>query len=578
MGYQTTEQGAAELRKAYAQGRGLLGYAFLFSIFVNLLLLTGPLFMLQVYDRVLTSRSEETLVALFMLVGLLYGLMGVLDFARGRILSRLGAQFQTALDLRVFNAQITRATRPDEQARPASGLRDLDAIQSLLSSPAMLAFLDVAWTPLFLAALFLFHPMLGWLGLFGAVMLIGLTTVNQYLTRRATLAAQDSHAAAHIIAEDARQASDLIQAQGMTDNIAKRWDVLRQGALIHSIKASDWTGSFTATTKAFRLFLQSAMLALGAWLVLQNQMTAGAMIAASILLGRGLAPVEQSLTHWTVLQRARHAWSNLKALLQNTPEETPRTALPAPTAHLDVNNVFVIPPGGAAPTLRNISFQLVPGEALGVIGRSGSGKTSLAKVLTGIWPATAGDVRLDKAALDQYGSETLGRYVGYLPQNVTLFSGTIAKNIARMSPDPDNAAVIRAAQAAQAHDLIASFPKGYDTLIQGVESQLSGGQRQRIALARAFYGDPVLMVLDEPNAALDADGSDALNRAIHACKAAGGAALIMTHRPMAISECDRLMVLDHGQIAAIGPRDEILRSMLQNGGDVHETLIRKTGT
>ncbi len=575
LGNQGTDHGVAELRAARDHGRGLIAYGFLFSVFVNLLMLTGPLFMLQVYDRVLASRSEETLVALFLLVALLYALMGVLDYARGRILARLGARFQDALDRRVFDAQIASAAHPSARAQPASGLRDLDAIQSLLSSPAMLAFLDIPWTPLFLAAIFVFHPMLGWLALAGAGVLITLTVLNQRLTRQATLTAQETHGAAHAMAEDARQASDILRAQVMQGPLATRWSTQRRAALAQSVDAADWTGSFTSATKAFRLFLQSAMLALGAWLVLQNQMTAGAMIAASILLGRGLAPVEQSLAHWPALQRARAGWARLANLLHTIPAEAARSPLPTPKAQLDVTGLIAGPPGAALPNLRNISFQLHAGEALGIIGRSGSGKSSLARVLTGLWPPAAGAVRLDGATLDQYGSANLGRHIGYLPQHVTLFSGTVAENIARMSPDPDPEAVIRAAKAAQAHDLITSLPMGYDTPLQGTDGPLSGGQRQRIGLARAFYGDPVLLILDEPNAALDAEGSDALNRAVRACKDAGRAALIMTHRPMAISECDRLLVLDKGQITAIGPRDEILRSMVQNADAVQTTLTRR---
>ncbi len=549
-------------------------YGFVFSIFVNLLLLTGPLFMLQVYDRVLASHSEETLVALFMLVALLYALMGVLDYARGRVLARLGARFQDRLDLRVFDAQIKRAVLPAERGKPVAGLRDLDAIQSLLSSPGMLAFLDIPWTPLFLAAIFVFHPMLGWLGLAGAAVLIALTLLNQRLTHRATAEAHETQAQAHAIAEDARQASDILRAQGMQAHMADRWAHLRKTALAQTIIAADWGGFFSATTKAFRLFLQSAMLALGAWLVLQNQMTAGAMIAASILLGRGLAPIEQSLAHWPSLQRARAAWLRLSLYLQAVPIDAKRTPLPSPKARLEVHRLVAVPPGGTAPNLRMLNFCLEPGHALGIIGPSGSGKSSLAKVLTGIWPPTTGEVRLDGATLDQYGPAALGQHIGYLPQTVTLFSGTIAENIARMEPDADPNAIIQAAQTAQAHDLITRLPQGYDTLIDGSDTQLSGGQRQRIGLARAFYRAPAVMILDEPNSALDAAGSDALNAAVRCCKSVGRAVIIMTHRPLAISECDHLMVLDQGRITAFGPRDEILRAKLQNAGDVRLALAK----
>jgi len=317
------------------------------------------------------------------------------------------------------------------------------------------------------------------------------------------------------------------------------------------------------------------MLALGAWLVLQNQMTGGAMIAASILLGRALAPVEQSLAHWPSLHRARVAWASLAQILTAAPKEPLRTKLPAPKADLVVSGLSVRAPGTQTLVLRNLSVSLEAGEALGIIGRSGSGKSSLARVLTGLWPATAGEVRLGGAPLDHYGAPDLGRHIGYLPQEVTLFSGTVAENIARMAPSPDSAEVIRAAQAAHANELIMQLPLGYDTPVTAAESGLSGGQRQRIGLARALYGEPVLLILDEPNSALDAEGSEALNHAVRACKDAGCAVIIMTHRPMAISACDRLMVLDRGRMTALGPRDEILKSMLQNARDVQHTLANE---
>ncbi|WP_171173206.1 type I secretion system permease/ATPase [Ruegeria sp. HKCCD8929] len=567
-----------ELQAARNRGVGYLGLAFLFSIFVNLLMLTGPLFMLQVYDRVLGSRSEETLAALSILVALLYGLMGILDYARGRIVARFGARFQSQLDERVFDATLRQALHPAARSAPAMALQDLQSIQTLCASPVLLAVMDIPWTPLFLAGIFIFHPMLGWLATAGGVILVVVALTNQALTRKKVEQAQKSAAKAGAFSEQARQASEVIRAQGMGGDVSARWLRQRQAALVQSISASDWTGSFTAMTKSLRLFLQSAMLAVGAYYVLRNEMTAGAMIAGSILLGRALAPIEQSIGQWPMIQRARGAWTSLNRFLDAIPPEEARTALPVPKAAFEAKGLTVVPPGAKGPTLRNVSFRMAPGEAIGVIGKSGSGKTTLAKALLGLWPPAAGEIRLDGATLDQYGSDDLGRHIGYLPQQVTLFNGTVAENIARLSLQPDPEAVIAAAKKANAHELILGLQDGYDTVLEGNESQLSGGQKQRVALARALYGDPVLLILDEPNSALDAEGSEALNAAVREFKTQGKSVLIMTHRPTAISECDQLMVIEKGQVAKFGPREEVLSAMVQNASAIRRSIGTAGGT
>ena len=561
-----------ELKKVRNQGATYLALAFLFSVFVNLLMLTGPLFMLQVYDRVLGSRAVETLAALFLLVALLYGLMAMLDYARGRIVARFGARFQSTLDERVFDATLRRALLPQSRSAPARALRELESIQTLCSSPVLLALMDLPWTPVFLAAIFIFHPLLGWLSVAGGALLITIAVINQIMTHRKVAEAQVASARANAFSESARQAAEVVRSQGMQQDVTQRWLQQRSQALSQTIAASDWTGSFTSLTKSLRLFLQSAMLALGAWLVLQNELTAGAMIAGSILLGRALAPVEQIVGQWAAVERARTAWFSLNRFLDMTPPEAPRTKLPVPEARLVAKNLTVIPPGVKAPTLRNASLRLEPGKALGVIGKSGSGKTTLAKALLGLWPPAAGEVRLGGATLSQYDPDDLGSHIGYLPQQVTLFNGSVAENIARMSLSPDPEAVVAAAKKAKAHELILSLENGYDTFLEGNDSQLSGGQKQRIALARALYGDPVLLILDEPNSALDADGTEALNAAIRGLKSEGKAAIIMTHRPQAISECDDLAVVERGQIVKFGTRDEVLSAMVQNAGAIKRQL------
>lgn len=570
-------RGRAELGEAMRSGRGLFWTVGLFSIFVNLLMLTGPLFMLQVYDRVLGSRSEATLVALFGLVALLYLLMAVLDHARGRILARVGAEFQTILDRRVFEAVLRRAVVPVERNRPASGLHDLEAVQRLLSSPVLFAVFDIPWVPLYIGMIFIFHPWLGYLALAGGGLIISLTFINQVLTRRPVMEANGLSAQANAFAEAVREEGEVVQGLGMRGAVLRRWRQFRDAALAAQISSSDKTGTFTTASKSFRLFLQSAMLALGAYLVLQREMTPGAMIAGSILLGRALAPVEQAIGQWPLVIRARQGWNNLAELLERTPPEPERTELPAPRAILEAQQITVVPPGEQAATLRMVSFRIEPGQAMGVIGPSGAGKSTLARAILGIWRPASGKMRLDGASLDNYDVDTLGRYIGYLPQDVALFSGSIAENIARLSDEPDPAKVVEAAKKAAAHDMILKMPDGYDTQITAGSGRLSGGQKQRIGLARAMYGDPVLLVLDEPNSNLDSVGSEALNHAIRQMKSEGKSVIIMAHRPAAIAECDLILYIEGGMRKAFGPRDEVLREQLQNYNQVAGAISKPDG-
>ena len=564
--------GREELRAVLKKSRGLFRIVLLFSVFANILVLTGPIFMLQVYDRVLSSRSEATLVALFALVGILYAIMGVLDYARGRILGRVGARFQSMLDRRVFDAVLRRSVDPNFRNRPATGLRDLESIQRLLSSPALFAFYDLPWTPVFLFAIFIFHPLLGWLAVAGGTVLIVATVLNQVLSKAPQRESLQASANAEAFAEAVRRDAEVVQSLGMRDAVLGRWRQQRDQALDTSIRAADVSGSFSTFSKTWRFFLQSAMLALAAYLVLRGQLTPGAMIAGSILLGRALAPIEQAIAQWSLVQRARQGWSSLIQLLEATPEEEEKTDLPRPRAVLDVLNLTVVPPGEKTPTLRSVSFRVGPGMALGVIGQSASGKSTLARAITGIWPAIQGKVRLDGAALEQFASETLGQHIGYLPQDVSLFDASVADNIARLSPNPDPAKIVEAAKKAGAHEMILKLPEGYDTRIQSGGSRLSGGQRQRLGLARAMYGSPVLLVLDEPNANLDNEGSNALNAAIEQMKASGGAVIIMAHRPAAIAQCELLLVMENGAVKDFGKRDDVLRNNIKN----HEAIAGQT--
>ncbi len=564
-------QGSDELKQALGQGRLLYWFVGIFSFFTNMLMLTGPLYMLQVYDRVLGSRSEATLIALTLLVAFLYGVMGILDFSRGRIMARVGARFQAALDWRVFDAMVRRSAVSNDPVAQ-TGLADLESVQRLIASPVLMSIFDLPWTPVFLFGIFVFHPWLGALAVAGGALLILITLLNQIFSQDPVRRAMITAHRAGLIADEIRNEAETIQSMGMRGSAFQRWKSRRDESLTETVRSGDVSGRFSSLTKTLRLFLQSAMLGLGAWLVLRGEVTAGTMVAASILLGRALAPIEIIIGQWPLVQRARRGWKTLAELLDKVPPEAPRTALPKPRARLQVQGLTVVPPGDRRAQLKSVSFTIEPGQAVGIIGPSGAGKSTLARALTGVWKPAGGAIRLDGATLDQYDPDVLGRHIGYLPQRVQLFEGTIAENIARLDPNRDDAKIVAAARKAAAHEMILQFPDGYDTMISPGGGRLSGGQMQRIALARALYDDPVIVILDEPNSNLDAEGSAALNRAIRQIKEDDRAVIIMAHRPAAIQECDTLLVLDRGTVTAFGPKNEVLRKMVAN----HEQLQRAT--
>ena len=452
--------GAWEIRAALGESRRWFAAIGRFSAFVNLLMLTGPLFMLQVYDRVLTSRSEATLVALIAIVAFLFLMMGLLDHARARVLARAGARFQARLDGRVLGAMLSRAGRsPASRSAPARGLHDLEAMQRFASGPGPFAFFDAPWTPVFLLVLFIFHWLLGVLAVFSGVLLL-LALVNQARTAGLQAAAGDAAARAGHFVEEVRAGAETVRGLGMRSAAVARTGALRNDALGKTIGASDRGGAFAATSRTLRLFLQSMMLGLGAWLAIRGEVTPGIMIAAAILMGRALAPIDQAVAQWPVLQRALEARRALARLLTETPEEPLRTPLPVPAARLEASALVVAAPGAEAPAVRGASFLLEPGTAIGIAGPSASGKSTLARALAGVWPPLSGQVTLGGAALDQYGEEALARHVGWLPQEVVLFAGTVAENIARLAPEPDSEAVIRAAERAGAHGMILALPRG----------------------------------------------------------------------------------------------------------------------
>ncbi len=571
------ERGEAELVEARRESRSLYWMVGIFSFFVNLLMLTGPLYMLNVYDRVLSSRSFETLLALTVLVGFLYLMMGILDFVRGRVMGRVGARFQARLDRRVFAAVLKATTLNRAPREAATGMRDLEATQRMITSPALMALFDIPWTPFFVAGIFIFHPYMGVLALVGGTILIGVALINQRTTKKPLEEANAASFASEQIGTQIRSESEMVHSLGMRGAAFDRWQLARGKSLGATIGAADAAGTFTAITKAFRLFLQSAMLGLGAYLVLVDQLSPGAMIAGSILLGRALAPIELLVGQWAVFQKGREGWRRMAVLLGSISEEPQRTQLPQPRAILKADQVTVVPPGEKQASLRLISFDIKPGQAVGVIGTSGAGKSTLARVITGVWQPAGGKVRLDGAALDQYDPDVLGQHIGYLPQRVQLFNGTIKENIARMSMQPDDAKVVEAAQKAAAHEMILKLPDGYDTRVGSSEGRLSGGQVQRIGLARAMYGDPVVIVLDEPNSNLDNDGNAALNAAIKSLKAEDKIVFIMAHRPAAIQECDMLLVIEAGARRAFGPKDDVLREMVKNHSEIKKSAGKAGG-
>lgn len=565
----------SELADAVAAGKQLLWSAFGYSLFVNLLGLTSPLFMLQIYDRVLASGSIPTLVALFVLLTGLYITMALLDWLRGRLLARAGARLQARLDARVFSAALTRALVQSERMKPNMALRDLESIQQFLSGPGPFALFDAPWVPIYVGAIFFLHAELGWFVSIAAVVILALTVLNNWLTSKTQRAATGAAAQAEKTSESLRQSAETVRALGMGAAALGSWKRWRTEALDAQIRYSDRAGAMQTLIKYLRQFLQSAVLAYGAWLAIRGELSAGGIIAGSILMGRALAPIDHAMAHWATFLRARQGWGSLKAHLIAIPPATDPMPLPPARGALSARGLAVAAPGSRDPIIQGVGFALAPGQALGVIGPSASGKSTLAKAMAGVWAPMMGELRLDGATLDQWAPDDLGAQIGYLPQDATLFAGTVEQNISRFMSNADPQAVLRAAQIAGAHELILKLPEGYASQIGEGGGQLSGGQRQRIGLARALYGNPALLILDEPNAHLDAEGEESLVAAIEATKAAGRSVVVMAHRPSAIRACDLLLMLRDGRPVAYGPRDEVLHKV---AGSISEPqIIRPLG-
>jgi PrtD family type I secretion system ABC transporter len=541
----------------HASGRRLVGVA-VFSGVVNLLTLSGSLYMLQVYDRVIPSHNVATLVGLSAIVVIAYLLQGYFDALRGRMLARIGALFDIKLQPQIHYALVSLPLRGTKPALAQQPLRDLDQVRAFLSGAGPTAFLDMPWIPLFLIALFLFHPAIGVIATLGAMAIIAMTLLTEWQSRSASKVSTEGNAQRQVLADALRQNADVIRALGMTGRLADRWSIANEHYIQHNTRLADVHANLSAAAKVLRFALQSAVLGVGAYLVVMEQASGGIMIASSIMMGRALAPVEVALANWRQLVAAREGMNRLRAVLKTTaPPAAPAVNLHRPYRSLVVENLSVVVPGTQKTVVSQVSFGLRAGTGLALLGASAAGKSSLAKALVGIWPPASGTVRLDGAAIDRWNSDDLGRHIGYLPQDAALFDGTVATNIARFDEAATSEAILEAAQVAGAHEMILRLPDGYDTRIGERGTSLSAGQRQRIGLARAVFGRPFLIVLDEPNANLDAEGENALVSAIQTLRTQNSIVIVVSHRSNALAALDMTMVIYDGRSIAFGPREEV---------------------
>ncbi|WPO44358.1 type I secretion system permease/ATPase [Tardiphaga sp. 42S5] len=552
-----------ELGDALRACRGAFLGVGLMSCMINILYLTGSFFMLEVYDRVLPSRSVPTLVGLIILAGGLYVAQGILDLLRGRILVRIGSSLDEVLSPRVFQTVVRLPLLAGGHNEGLQPLRDLDNVRSFLSGMGPSALFDLPWLPLYLAICFAFHPMIGVTALVGAVLLVGLTILTEIMTREPAREANGLAARRSGIASASRRNAEVVVAMGMAGRLTQRWREANETYLAGNQRTSDVAGGLGAIAKVMRMILQSAVLGVGAYLVINQEATAGIIIAGSILSARALAPVDLAIAHWKGFVTARQSWHRLNGLLYALPDQAAVTQLQNPSQKLTIEGVSIAPPGEQKVTVSDITFALAAGNGLGIIGPSGSGKSSLLRALVGVWKPVRGHVRLDAAALDQWAPDDLGRHIGYLPQDVELFAGSIADNICRFDPDAKDDDIITAARQAGVHDLIVGMREGYDTQVGDHGGVLSAGQAQRIALARALYGDPFLIVLDEPNSNLDTEGDEALTKAVRAARTRGAIVIVVAHRPIGIEGVDMLLVLKDGRMQAFGSKETVLGQVLQ---------------
>ncbi len=553
------------VEEAVKRCRGIFIGVGVFSGVINLLALTGSFYMLQVYDRVLPSRSVATLIGLSVLMAFLYAANGILDFIRVRLMSRVGVRIDAELRDKVFSAIQYLPLRVRQGSDGLQPVRDLDQIRGFLSGMGPTAFFDLPWVPIYLGVVFLLHPALGLFSFCGAMVLVCLTLLTDMRTAGPMKAASKSGSERLVFGEATRRNAEVVRAMGLGPQMQARWEELNNRHLQDQLQASDAAGGIGSISKVMRMLLQSGILGLGAYLVIEGEVSPGTIIAASITMSRSLAPIETAIAHYRGFVSARQSYRRLIEIFKAVEQdESDVVELPAPAKLLTVSSLTVVPPGGTRPVVQNVTFALEAGDGLGIIGPSACGKSSLARALVGVWlPARmGGSVRLDGAALDQWAPEKLGKHIGYLPQAIELFEGSVSENIARFEPDATSEDIVAAAKAAGVHDMITSLPNGYQTEIGESGQSLSGGQRQRVALARALYGNPFLVILDEPNSNLDAAGDNALTAAIRSVRARGGIVIVIAHRPSALAGIDKVLAMAGGQVQAFGPKDEVLRKML----------------
>lgn len=536
--------------------RPVLVTVFVFAFFTNLLLFAGPLYMLQVYDRVLSSRNEATLLGITGIAAFALAVYAVLEMLRSRLLVRGGMIFDRKVAGPVFEI-VHRAALLKPRAGHETVLRDVDVLREFLTGGAILALCDLPWASLFLIACFILHPWFGWMALLGGGTLLGLTLLTDLTTRRPLDVASQAAREAGEQARATMRGGEVLRAMGMLGALRSRWRRRHDEAIRLQARASDRAGLITAATKFTRMFLQTMVLGVGAYLAIHGEISAGSMIAASIIMGRTLAPIEAVVGHWKSFTAARRSYARLADIVGRIGLEPQRVMLPRPRGLIETENLVVAAPGSPTAILHDVSVRLEPGSVVGIIGPSAAGKSTLVRAITGVWPITSGAVRIDGADLRHWDPQALGRHLGYLPQDVELFDGTVAQNIARFDTQ-DDAAIVAVAQRAGCHDLIQALPDGYNTRIGSAGHGLSGGQRQRIALARAMYGDPSLVVLDEPNASLDQAGEAALMRAVADLRERGTTVVIVTHKVGLLAGADQILMLEGGTLRASGPADQIL--------------------
>jgi len=551
-----------DLQLALKECRSYFGIAGFFSFFINITMLVPPLYMLQVYDRVVASRSESTLLLLTLIVILLLFTMGLLEWVRSQILVRAGAKLDVLLNERLFNATFKNSLNSGGAQSSAQPVSDLTGLRQFLTGNGLFAFFDAPWLPIYIAVMFLFHPYFGWVAVAASIILIIIAIINEKISSGLLGEANKSSIAATNFLNKNLRNTEVIESMGMLDNIRARWKEMNDNTIILQADASKRAGMMTSISKSFRMIVQSMVLGLGAYLAIQQEITPGLMIAGSILLGRALAPVDLMIGSWKGFVSARGAYHRLNEMLEMVPADKETMSLPAPEGHLSVENIVVIPPGAKLPVLKGMTFSVNKGESVAVVGPSAAGKSTLARALLGIWPAASGTVRLDAADIYAWNRIELGKNIGYLPQDIELFDGTVSENIARFG-DVDSNAVIAASKAAGVHEMILRLPDGYDTVIGGYGGVLSGGQRQRIGLARAMYGDPAFIVLDEPNSNLDENGEQALSLAMQNLKQKGSTLIVISHKMNIISQVDKMLVMADGMLSLFGAKEEVLAKLEQ---------------